>query len=144
MKKFISLCTAALLLSMASMTYAADKVDKVNKADFFTTKGTQLSIKGNPYYVVGTNMWYGGYLGSTGKVGDRTRLVKELDNLKALGINNIRVLAVSEAAEHNSAVRPATTTAFGQHDEELLAGLDFFMAEIAKRDISAVIYLNNF
>jgi len=145
MKKIINLLTAAFLLSAASMVFAVDKKnDAPDKADFISVKGTHLSLKGSNYYVVGTNMWYGGYLGSAGKIGDRNRLITELDNLKAIGINNIRVLAVSEAAAHNSAIRPATTSAFGKHDEDLLAGLDFFMAEIAKRDITAVIYLNNF
>jgi mannan endo-1,4-beta-mannosidase len=32
----------------------------------------------------------------------------------------------------------------GQYDEELLAGVDFLMAELAKREMKAVIYLNNF
>ena len=145
MKNLISWCAAVFLLSTVSVSFAAEKENNVvNKADFFTTNGAHLSLKGKNYYVVGTNMWYGGYLGSSGKVGDRARLIKELDNLKSLGINNIRVLAVSEKAEHNSAVHPASINGFGDHNEELLAGLDFFMAEIAKRDISAVIYLNNF
>jgi mannan endo-1,4-beta-mannosidase len=146
MKKFIHLFIAALLFSATSISTAAEnkKIDTVNKADFITTNGTHFSLKGSTYYVVGSNMWYGGYLGSTGKVGDRARLTKELDSLKALGINNLRVLAVSEKSELNSAVHPATTNGFGQYDEELLAGLDFLVAEMAKRDMSVVIYLNNF
>jgi mannan endo-1,4-beta-mannosidase len=43
-----------------------------------------------------------------------------------------------------SAVSPATTNAPGQYDENLLAGLDFLMAEVAKRDMTVVLYLNNF
>lgn len=144
MKKIIDVSISLLLLLMATLVFAAEQAQTVSKDDFISAKGTDFLLKGKQYYVVGTNMWYGGYLGSSGKVGDRARLVKELDSLKLLGINNIRVLAVSEKAEHNSAVRPATTNGFGNHDEELLAGLDFFMAEIAKRDITAVIYLNNF
>jgi mannan endo-1,4-beta-mannosidase len=77
-------------------------------------------------------------------VGERARLLKELDNMKALGINNLRVLAVSEKTEMKSAVSPATTNAPGQYDENLLAGLDFLMAEVAKRDMTVVLYLNNF
>ena len=76
--------------------------------------------------------------------GDRARLLKELDTMKAAGINNVRVLAVSEKTDMASAVRPATTAAPGQYDEQLLVGLDFMMAELAKRDMTAVIYLNNF
>jgi mannan endo-1,4-beta-mannosidase len=143
MKKIIDIC-AAILLASVTVAFAAEKPAAVNKQDFISTNGTHFSLKGEKYYVVGTNMWYGGYLGSAGKVGDRARLVKELDNLKLLGINNIRVLAVSEKAAHQSAVHPAITNSFGNHDEQLLAGLDFFMAEIAKRDMTAVIYLNNF
>jgi mannan endo-1,4-beta-mannosidase len=77
-------------------------------------------------------------------VGDRARLVKELDNLRAIGVDNVRVLAVSERTAMKSAVRPATTSAPGQYDENLLKGLDFLMAELARRDMTAVIYLNNF
>jgi mannan endo-1,4-beta-mannosidase len=141
MKRLIHLCVIALLLCTASMSFAIEKIDKTH---FITTNGTHFSLKGSPYYVVGSNMWYGGYLGSSGKVGDRARLIKELDNLKAIGINNLRVLAVSEKSELNSAVHPATTNGFGHYDEELLAGLDFLIAEMAKRDMSIVIYLNNF
>ena len=146
MNKFISLlCTAALLLGATTLAFAADKkIETPAKTDFIATKGTHFSWKGNAYHVVGANMWYGGYLGSAGKVGDRARLIRELDNLKAIGINNLRVLAVSEKSELNSAVHPATTNGFGNYDEELLAGLDFLMAEMAKRDMTVVIYLNNF
>jgi len=145
MKKIIALCTAILFLNITEHVSAADKKNNaVNKADFITADGAHFTFKGKPYYVIGTNMWYGGYLGSAGNVGDRARLVKELDNLKLMGINNLRVLAVSEKSEHNSAVHPATTNGFGQYDEELLAGLDFLVAEMAKRDMSVVIYLNNF
>ena len=109
-------------------------------ADFVGVKDTHFVRKEQPYYIAGANFWYGGYLGA----GDRARLLKELDTMKALGINNLRVLAVSEKTAMKSAVSPATTTAPGQYDESLLVGLDFFMAEAAKRDITVVLYLNNF
>lgn len=41
---------------------------------------------------VGTNFWYGAILGSEGEGGNRERLHKELDFLKSIGINNLRVL----------------------------------------------------
>jgi mannan endo-1,4-beta-mannosidase len=109
-------------------------------ADFVGVKNAHLVRKEQPYYIAGANFWYGGYLGA----GDRARLLKELDTMKALGINNLRVLAVSEKTAMKSAVSPATTTAPGRYDESLLAGLDFFMAEAAKRDMTVVLYLNNF
>jgi mannan endo-1,4-beta-mannosidase len=111
---------------------------------FVTVQGTQFLLDGKPYRFVGTNLWYGGYLGSSGPTGDRARLIKELDQLKSIGANNIRVLGLSEASELKRAVRPATTTAPGKYDEALLAGMDFFLAELAKRDMKAIIYVNNF
>jgi mannan endo-1,4-beta-mannosidase len=111
---------------------------------FVSVRQTHFARNGKSYYVAGANFWYGGYLGAAGGVGDRARLVKELDNMKALGINNLRVLAVSEKTAMKSAVRPATTSAPGVYDENLLAGLDFLLAELGKRDMTAVIYLNNF
>jgi mannan endo-1,4-beta-mannosidase len=131
MRQLCTLCTAALLLCAAGMAPAAD---------FVGVKNTHFVRKEQPYYIAGANFWYGGYLGA----GDRARLLKELDTMKALGINNLRVLAVSEKTAMKSAVSPATTTAPGHYDESLLVGLDFFMAEAAKRDITVVLYLNNF
>ncbi|MGO4376738.1 glycoside hydrolase 5 family protein [Pseudoduganella sp. RAF53_2] len=113
-------------------------------ADFVKVRGTHFERDGQAYYIAGANLWYGGYLGAAGKPGDRARLGKELDALKALGINNLRVLAVSEKTVMPSAVRPATTSAPGQYDEALLQGLDFLLAEMARRDMTAVLYLNNF
>lgn len=113
-------------------------------SEFVTVAGTHFCLEGKPYFFVGTNIWYGGYLGASGDIGDRERLAKELDQLKANGITNIRVLGISEASELKRAVRPAAMTKPGEYDERLLAGLDFFLAEMAKRDMKAVIYLNNF
>jgi mannan endo-1,4-beta-mannosidase len=111
---------------------------------FVRVDGARFARRGQPYFIAGANLWYAGYLGAPEGVGDRARLRKELDNLRAIGVNNVRVLAVSEATAMKSAVRPATTRAPGQYDENLLKGLDFLMAELARRDMTAVIYLNNF
>jgi mannan endo-1,4-beta-mannosidase len=113
-------------------------------SEFVTIEGTQFCVDGQRYYFVGTNLWYGAYLGSAGATGDRERLVKELDQLKANGVTNVRVLGMSEASELKRAVGPAAMTKPGEYDEELLAGLDFLLAEMAKRNMKAVIYLNNF
>jgi mannan endo-1,4-beta-mannosidase len=69
-------------------------------------------------------------------VAERARLLKELDNMKALGINNLRVLAVSEKTEMKSAVSPATTSRSGPVRRRPAGGLDFLMAELAKRDMT--------
>lgn len=112
--------------------------------EFVTVDGRTFSRQGKTYYVIGTNMWFGGYLGSEGAVGDRERLIRELDLLQSTGINNLRVLAASEQSELMRAVRPAIVTAPGEYNEELWQGLDFLLDEMAKRDMTAVLYFNNF
>ena len=50
-----------------------------------------------PYYFVGTNLWYGPILGRLGSGGDRLRLCAELDSLQALGVDNLRILVGADA-----------------------------------------------
>ncbi|WUR11659.1 cellulase family glycosylhydrolase [[Empedobacter] haloabium] len=139
MKRMITLAASLFLMHALPPQAAA-----AGKPAFVKVDKTHFVRGGQRYYIAGANFWYGAYLGAAGKVGDRARLVKELDTMKAVGINNVRVLAVSEKTDMPSAVRPATTAAPGQYDEDLLAGLDYLLAELAKRDMTAVIYLNNF
>ncbi len=144
MIKRIGAITVILMFFIGSSAFASSIGKKNSHQDFVTVKGTQFQKSGKPYYIAGTNMWYAAYLGAPNEVGDRVRLAKELDTLKSLGINNLRVLAVSEKSDINSAVKPATTNGFGKYDEELLQGLDYLLLELAKRDMTAVLYLNNF
>ena len=128
-------------------TSTPEQIEAANAADnsnFVSVSGKHFMLNGKPFYVVGTNFWYGGYLGSSGTVGDRDRLIKELDLLQKTGINNLRVMAVSESSALMRAVRPAIMTEPGVYDEELLAGMDFLLDEMRKRNIKAVLYLNNF
>jgi len=136
---YIGACLFAAAYSLPIIAATAD-----NHAGFVTVKGTHFGRGGKPYYITGSNLWYGAYLGAPGKVGDRTRLARELDNLKAIGVNNLRVIAMSENSAIAGAVHPAIMNGFGQYDEELLAGLDYFLTELAKRDMTAVLFLNNY
>lgn len=89
-------------------------------------------------------MWYGGYLGSPGSTGNRPRLIRELDSLRAHGIVNLRVLGASEESGIGRSVKPAIQRAAGVVDDSLLQGLDFLLAEMAKRDMQAVVCLGNY
>ncbi|HUI29547.1 MAG TPA: hypothetical protein VLX91_04985 [Candidatus Acidoferrales bacterium] len=106
--------------------------------------GTQFIYKGKPYYYIGTNMWDGCYLGAPGAIGDRPRLIRELDNLKSLGITNLRILAASENSYITNSLKPAIQMKPGIYDEDLLEGLDFILSEMNKRDMHGVIFLNNY
>lgn len=99
---------------------------------------------GKPYYFVGTNFWYGAILGSEGEGGDRKRLVKELDFLKSIGIDNLRVLVGADGENGiKTRVEPSLQIAPSVYNDTILDGLDYFMNELHKRKMTAVLYLNN-
>ena len=102
-----------------------------------------------PKYI-GTNFWYGAILGSEGVGGDRARLKKELDCLCGLGVKNLRVLVGADGPSLDvpgsykaNLVYPTLQTAPGEYNDTLLAGLDYLLQEMGKRDMTAVLYLNN-
>ena len=63
---------------------------------FVTVRDGQFYTDGKPYRYIGTNLWYGGILGSEGQGGNRQRLCEELDELCRLGVTNLRVLVGGE------------------------------------------------
>jgi mannan endo-1,4-beta-mannosidase len=136
------LCTAGIvsvLLSSCSLLSLFQA-----REDFIRIQGTQFILNGMPYHFAGTNFWYGCYLGSPGSTGDRPRLLRELDSMKANAIVNLRVLAASEESYIRRSVKPAIQLAPGVVDDSLLQGLDFLLAEMAKRDMHAVLFLGNY
>lgn len=97
-----------------------------------------------PYYYVGANFWYGGILGSEGEGGNRNRLHRELDYLKSIGVDNLRILVGSDGScGVKSKVEPTLQTSPGVYNDTILAGLDYLLAEMSKRNMLAVLYLNN-
>lgn len=134
--KFPLILIILTILAMACTTPEEPK--------FVEVDGTRFVIDGEPYTFVGTNFWFGAYLGAPGEIGDRDRLIRELDLLRETGITNLRILAASEEAGHSRALTPSFLNADGEVNEDLLQGLDFLLAEMAKRDMRAVVFLNNF
>jgi mannan endo-1,4-beta-mannosidase len=112
--------------------------------DFIGVEGYRFIKDGEPYHFLGTNLWYGCNLGALAEGGDRDRLLRELDLLQSLGIDNLRVLGASEGLTQHNTVWPPLQPEPGVYDERLLDGLDFLLAEMAKRDMLAVVYLNNY
>ena len=99
---------------------------------------------GKPYYFVGTNFWYGAILGSEGQGGNRQRLRKELDELKAIGIDNLRILVGSDGERGvKTKVEPTLQIAPGVYNDTIFAGLDYLLMEMGRRKMVAVLYLNN-
>ncbi|MCW4469054.1 cellulase family glycosylhydrolase [Flavobacterium sp. MFBS3-15] len=107
-----------------------------------TVKGTQFYKGDKPYHYIGTNYWYGALLASKDG-GDRKRLAEELDLLKSNGVDNLRILVGAEAGNQDFTVTPALQPQQGRYDDNLLEGLDYLLAEMGKRGMYAVLYLNN-
>lgn len=123
---------------------SASKEKATETKGFITTEGTRLIKEGKPYTFMGCNMWYASILGSEGVGGDRERLCHELDQLKELGITNVRILSGPDAGSIlANPAKPYLQTAPGVLNDTILEGLDFVIAELEKRDMEAVIYLNN-
>ncbi|MFR8836458.1 glycoside hydrolase 5 family protein [Bacteroides nordii] len=111
---------------------------------FVRVENGQFMRNDTPYYYVGTNFWYGAILGSEGEGGDRQRLRKELDFLKSIGVDNLRILVGSDGNRGVTAkVEPTLQIAPGVYNDTILAGLDYLLAEMSRRKMLAVLYLNN-
>lgn len=142
-KEYVSLFLLLLLLGCGGQRKSS--LSEEGMADrFVTVRNGQFIRAGKPYYFIGTNCWYGPILGAQGEFGDRNRLQRELDVMKANGITNIRILAGADGPEGIPfRILPTLQKTPGVYDESLLDGLDFFMKEVADRGMYAVIYLTN-
>ena len=104
----------------------------------------RFSINDKPYYYIGTNFWYAAILGSQGQGGNRERLLKELDFMQTNGITNLRVLVGADGIDGiMTKAEPALQTAPGVYNDTIFDGLDFFLSELGKRGMHAVLFLNN-
>lgn len=119
-------------------------VSCTKEPQFVTVENGRFMVGGKPYSYVGANFWYGAILGSQGEGGDRDRLLRELDILCANGIGNLRILVGGDGPDGvPSRIEPTLQKAPGQYNDAILDGLDFLLAEMRKRDMKAVLYLNN-
>ncbi len=132
-----------LVMSMCSSCGVKKDASSTNTS-FVRVENGKLMKGDTPYNFVGANFWYGAILGSEGQGGNRARLIKELDELKDLGVDNLRIL-VGADGEHGvtAKVEPTLQVAPGVYNDTILAGLDYLLMEMGKRDMKAVLYLNN-
>ena len=116
----------------------------VKAQSFVTVKEGRLYRDGKPYTFIGANYWYGAILGSKGKGGDRKRLNRELDEMKRLGITNLRILVGSDGEEGIKwKVSPVLQPSPSVYNDAILDGLDYLMMQLQRRGMVAVLYLNN-
>lgn len=134
----ITLCFGALLCS------ACVSKPQSEKKSFIYIENGQFIRNGQPYKYVGANFWYGAILASEGEGGNRARLLRELDSLKKIGVDNLRILIGSDGKRGVTAkVEPTLQIEPGVYNDTILAGLDYLLCEMKKRDMLAILYLNN-
>lgn len=145
MKKIILIVVLLIVAVVACVLWMNKKDNKEQAADkFVKVVDGHFLRNGKPYYYVGTNFWYGAILGSEGRGGNRELLCQELDDMKAMGIDNLRILVGSDGEEGVlTKVEPTLQKAPGVYNDTILAGLDYLLMEMGKRDMVAVLYLNN-
>ena len=111
---------------------------------FVTVKNGQFMLGNTPYRYIGVNYWYAGLEARSAK--GKQRIKEEVAFLAAKGVRNVRVLAGAEGAGPINGVprvEPALQTAPGVFSVQLLEGLDFLLAELAKKKMKAIIYFSN-
>ena len=140
--------TAALAVPLAAAGYGnlrAKPTPAQKRAnDFVSVRNGRFELGGRPYCYIGTNVWYGCYLSDAKLSGGRKRMLRELDRLQSLGVNNLRLLAGSETSPLVGAISRGITRAPRDWDEDLLAGLDFCLAEMARRNMRAILFASNY
>jgi mannan endo-1,4-beta-mannosidase len=143
MKRISAYLVLASLMSLLFWTTCQNSARKT--PSFVKVKGNVFLRDEKPYRYLGANYWQGMNLGSAGIGGDRERLKRELDQMQGLGITNLRILALSEGPDGTPyRIHPAVQREPTVLDEDLLKGLDFLLDEMGKRNMTAVIVLNNF
>ena len=139
-----SFLAIAGLAAVASCSTSKKEQSEPSRDGFVTVEDGRFMLNDSVYNFIGTNFWYGAILASEGQGGDRERLAAELDSLHALGLDNLRILAGGDGNESlPSHIEPTLQTAPGVYNDTILAGLDYLISELEKRDMKAVIYLNN-
>lgn len=135
--KILSLTLLIFLLSCSSPKQEDTK-------EFVRVENGKFMIGDSIYRFIGTNFWYGAIIGSEGRGGNRERLHQELDILQKYGIDNLRILIGGDGEENiPSHVMPVLQTAPGIYNDTILDGLDYLLTELERRNMKAVLYLNN-
>lgn len=128
----------------ASSAGTPSRATPIAYSPFVRVEGTQFTLRGTTFHDVGANFWAAMNLGSRGPGGDRARLVRELDRLRAMGVRSVRILGASEGPDSEPyRVVPSMQKEPGRYDDDVVDGLDFAIAELKKRDMVAVVCLND-
>lgn len=141
MKRIFGAATMGALLAASACTSTGMKQEPI---EFVTVSDGEFYKGDSTYRYIGANFWYGAILASEGVGGDSIRLAAELDSLSGIGVDNLRILVGGDGAEGlASHISPTLQKSPGEYNDTLLRGLDRLLAELEKRNMKAVLYLNN-
>ena len=145
-RDFIKTAALALPLAVAGCASLPAKPTpaKKNTSDFISVRKGRFELHGHPYCYIGASIWCGCYLSDAKLSGGRKRMVRELDRLQSIGVTNIRLLAGSETSPLAGAISRGITRSPRDWDEDLLSGLDFCLAEMARRNMRAILFVSNY
>lgn len=134
----------SFLLLALLLLFACQPEKSEDVSQFVTVRDGKFYRGTEEYKFIGANFWFGAVLASEGQGGDRERLAKELDLMQEVGITNVRVLASGEGPDTvASHVVPVLQPEPGVYNDTILRGLDYLIAELEKREMTAVLFLNN-
>ncbi len=139
--------TGKFILIVAIVSLASCATNRKSNAAkaFVSVKDGKFMRYGKLYCFMGANYWKGMNLGMPGNNKSRDRLKRELDQMKSAGIRNLRILALTEGPDNTPyRILPAVQNRPTELDENLLKGLDFLLVEMNRRNMTAVVVLNNF
>lgn len=137
MKKLLTALLTLVIVGYGCRATDTDRYVSVKDGHF-------TSADNESEYFIGANFWYGAVLGSEGVGGNRERLLAELDMLKDMGVTNLRVLVGGDGPDGvPTRVTPTLQKEPQVYNDTLFRGLDYLLAEMGRRDMKAVLYLNN-
>lgn len=130
---------AVLALPGAPTPY---KGKAVASDDFIKVDGLRLRDgAGDVHYITGLNYYACMNLAADSSTGGNyARLITELDQMAARGVNHLRIMAASEGAPTLQPFRmnPPLQESPGKYNEKIFIGLDVCLAEMQKRGMRAV------
>lgn len=137
---------SALLAAAGALPGKGGHNHPIREDDFVHVNGLRLYDSTGLHYITGINYWACMNLAAgPSSGGNYSRLVIELDQMAAKGINHLRIMASSEGAPIHQPFRmnPPLLQEPGKYDEDVFQGLDICLNEMSKRGMRATMTLNN-
>jgi mannan endo-1,4-beta-mannosidase len=113
--------------------------------DFVKVNGLQFTKNSHQLFIYSANYWQAMNMGVNDSTGDRHQLLQDLDKLKSMGVNNLRIMCASEGPDDQPfRMTPSLQSAPGVYNDKVFEGLDFAVAEMGKRGFTVTMCMGNY